>query len=121
MPFKKVSRDQKNLNLEIKGVRTSPNLLVKCVSSGVPSIDTFLLGGGLPVGFILGIISDQPRIYSLILQKFFAAEGIEAENVIFIAGKGAKKFPDEIPTSTDQQDKASMQDTQSQEKLKIAW
>ena len=115
MPFKKVTKDA--TKVDMKGVRTSPNLLVKCASSGVPSIDTFLLGGGIPMGYMLGIISDQPRIYSLILQKFFASEGVEAENVIFVAGKGANSFLDDLPTSTDQQDKASTQD----EKLKIAW
>ena len=44
-------------------------------------------------------------------------KGIEAENVIFVAGKGSKSFFTDLPTSTDQQEKAQVQD----EKLKIAW
>jgi len=114
MPFKKAP---KKGVVEIKGLKTSPNHLVKCASTGVPSIDTLLLGGGLPVGYILSVVADEPRIYSYILHKFFSSEGIEAENVIFVAGKGSKSFFTDLPTSTDQQEKAQVQD----EKLKIAW
>ena len=150
MPFKKAP---KKGVVEIKGLKTSPNHLVKCASTGVPSIDNLLLGGGLPVGYILSVVADEPRIYSYILHKFFSSEecfiigrtlgqfwmtpvfpevlwkilpsrsnlklekGIEAENVIFVAGKGSKSFFTDLPTSTDQQEKAQVQD----EKLKIAW
>ena len=71
MPFKKAP---KKGVVEIKGLKTSPNHLVKCASTGVPSIDTLLLGGGLPVGYILSVVADEPRIYSYILHKFFSSE-----------------------------------------------
>ena len=71
MPFKKAP---KKGVVEIKGLKTSPNHLVKCASTGVPSIDTLLLGGGLPVGYILSVVADEPRIYSYILHKFFSPE-----------------------------------------------
>ena len=113
MVFQKKTSNQEQLI----GARVSPHHLVKCISTGVPSIDTLLLGGGLPLGYSLTIVSDQPRTYASVLHKFYASEGIEADNLVIIAGKGATQLANDLPTSTDQQEKSAVHD----EKLKIAW
>lgn len=101
----------------LKGVRVSPHHLVPCVSSGVPSLDTLILGGGLPVGYWLSISSDQPPVYAKLFPQFFLSEGAEMEQTLFIAGRHARSVLQELPQSTDSQEKAA----QSNEKLQIAW
>jgi len=102
---------------QLIGARLSPHHLVKCISSGVPSIDALLLGGGVPLGYSVTVVSDQPRTYSTVLHKFFASEGIESGHVVIVAGKGARLLASDLPTSTDQQEKSAVHD----QKLKIAW
>ena len=71
-------------NDQLIGARVSPHHLVKCISTGVPSIDTLLLGGGLPLGYTMTVVSDQPRTYGSVLHKFYASEGIESDNLVII-------------------------------------
>ena len=74
-------------NDQLTGARVSPHHLVKCISTGVPSIDTLLLGGGLPLGYTMTVVSDQPRTYGSVLHKFYASEGIESDNLVVIGNQ----------------------------------
>ena len=105
-----------------KGERMSPHHLVNCISSGIPSMDTQLLGGGIPVGYILSIVQDDPSVYWKLFAKFFCAEGLEADHKILLIGRGAKTMARELPESTDSQEKANVSgNNHNEEKLKIAW
>ena len=105
-----------------KGERMSPHHLVNCISSGIPSMDTQLLGGGIPVGYVLSIVQDDPSVYWKLFAKFFCAEGLEADHKILLIGRGAKTMARELPESTDSQEKANVSgNAQNEEKLKIAW
>ena len=111
MVFQKKTTSQDQL----AGARLSPHHLVKCISTGVPSIDALLLGGGVPLGYSVTVVSDQPRTYSTVLHKFFTSEGIESGQFVIVAGKGARSLANDLPTSTDQQEKSAVHD----QKLKI--
>jgi hypothetical protein len=73
------------------GVRVSPHHLIACVSSGIPSLDTLVLGGGLPVGHWLSIVSDQPSVYTKLFPQFYLSEGAEMEQTLFVAGRNSVK------------------------------
>ena len=117
MPFVKAGQKRPP-----KGVRMSPHHLVNCISSGIPSMDTQLLGGGIPLGYVLSVVQDDPTVYWKLFAKFFCAEGLESEHKILLIGRGANALSKEIPESTDSQEKANVPGKrQNEEQLKIAW
>ncbi|CAG5106208.1 Oidioi.mRNA.OKI2018_I69.chr1.g2739.t1.cds [Oikopleura dioica] len=85
-------------------------------------MDTQLLGGGIPLGYVLSVVQDDPTVYWKLFAKFFCAEGLESEHKILLIGRGANALSKEIPESTDSQEKANVPGKrQNEEQLKIAW
>ncbi|XP_055920025.1 elongator complex protein 4 [Eupeodes corollae] len=114
----------------IIGTKTSPQTGQIITGSGNPALDE-LLGGGIPMNSIILIEEDKHCIYSKVLCKYFLAEGVIKNQMIFLASLDdspeeiLKKLPqpvflDENTNKGDvpQEFEQLSQDTSS---LRIAW
>ncbi|XP_065647576.1 elongator complex protein 4 isoform X2 [Hydra vulgaris] len=115
---KKTTRGRTNLPAGTKVSLHNSQLLI---STGVPSLDTFI-GGGLAVGTLILVEEDIHSTYSNILLKYFIAEAIVVHQQVFLAS--SEKTPEnilkEIPDLTDEDsDLKSSNDNNSD--LLIAW
>ncbi|KAJ1650229.1 Elongator subunit elp4 [Dispira simplex] len=103
------------------------------VSTGVSSLDD-VLGGGLPVGSILLVLSDRKTNYSRILTNYFVAQGLASNHQVHVAAVEEnlrpmlKRLPSWCPevalANTSVPGPGEMkaeQNPTSSEKLKIAW
>lgn len=115
----------------VKGCYTSGNTLL--TSIGVPSLDR-LLGGGMPVGAVLGVEEDEPRSssnYASSLLKCAMAEGIVCgHHVIVLEGDSVNPalllqagLPAPTTTAAMATTTTTMEEEKdkAEEKMSIAW
>ncbi|KAJ1969620.1 Elongator subunit elp4 [Dispira parvispora] len=103
------------------------------VSTGVSSLDD-VLGGGLPVGSILLVLSDRKTNYSRVLTNYFVAQGLASSHHVHVASVEEnirpmlKRLPSWCPEVAlantkvpEPREIEAEQSPASSEKLKIAW
>jgi len=86
-------RVQAQQTVPIKGTQSilgAPSLLQ--VSTGVPSIDD-LLGGGLPLGHVLLILSpDHNSAWGELVSHYFVAQGLSSQHNVLVCDPQADRF-----------------------------
>ena len=84
--------------LSFKGAKLSAYNSEYLVSSGIPSFDDVVSGGGIPMHSLLAIKSDETG-YAKLMLKFFFAQGLVSEQpVVFIsADSEAESIVKELP------------------------
>ncbi|RKP39110.1 Elongator complex protein 4 [Dimargaris cristalligena] len=112
------------------GAKLSPHNGQVLVSSGIPSLDD-LLGGGLPVGSVVLVLSDRYTDYSNILLRYFVAQGLASGHQLHLASadmdpqkiiQRAPSWTTTSPTPNTSADSPAVQKTtEALDKLKIAW
>ncbi|KAJ7169602.1 Elongator complex protein 4 [Mycena filopes] len=95
------------------------------LSTGVPSLDD-ILGGGLPLSCSLLLTApDLHSEYGELVQKYYVAQGLAAQQTVVLVGSGGAKWVGECMWLPANAQNAPADDeeagTSSGEKIKIAW
>lgn len=106
----------------IKGTRASLHSGQSILSSGNPSLD-HIVGGGFPIGSIIGIEEDTYGNYSRILTKYFLAEGLVNLHSTFIASleENPYNMMKHLPTPVEDEVSLKLNTTQTPEEMRIAF
>ncbi|KAK3792492.1 hypothetical protein RRG08_057144 [Elysia crispata] len=118
---------------QIQGTRPSLYNNQLLVSTGIPSLDSFI-GGGLAVGTVLLLEEDIYGTYTRLMLKYYLAEAVLTKQSIFIssADESTEKLLKELPASVDSETQSSHPVSSSNinaetttadkdDKMKIAW
>lgn len=114
-----------------RGTRIIPGSSSTVITStGIPSLDD-ILGGGLPLTCSQLILApDVHSAYGELVQKYFVAQGLASDQVVWIVDDDAETFVEECmwtagsstlaqPTVTDKEEDESSQNHDTA--IKIAW
>ncbi|OLL21677.1 Elongator complex protein 4 [Neolecta irregularis DAH-3] len=99
-----------------KGVRPSYINGKATTSTGCPSLDAILVGGGLALGTCLLIEESGSTDFASALLRYFAAQGVVHEHALIVCGV-EKSWVGELPGINEKLQRAN----HSVEKMKIAW
>ncbi|XP_058800743.1 elongator complex protein 4 isoform X2 [Phymastichus coffea] len=105
----------------IPGTKPTTRNAQLLISSGIPSLDHFI-GGGLPIGSILLIEEDTYSTYSKVMYKYFIAEGIVNNHLVFVATQ--ETLPSEIVSelpAVEEESHTLKESSIKDEEMKIAW
>ncbi|RUS71919.1 hypothetical protein EGW08_020312 [Elysia chlorotica] len=119
---------------QIQGTRPSLYNNQLLISTGIPSLDSFI-GGGLAVGTVLLLEEDVYGTYTRLMLKYYLAEAVLTKQSIFIASadenteKLIKELPASVNSDTQTAHPASSSNVSPEtsaagdkdEKMKIAW